>query len=62
MAAEPILITERDEDIHTVIREILRLVRKHDELLEEFRPLLDKYTSNPAAKWRRRAVPQDRQG
>lgn len=42
---------------HEEIHECLRLLRKHDELLEAFRPLLDRYSAvagSPAARWAKR--------
>ncbi len=56
MAAETQEITESNQDIQKVIAEMLVLVREMHAALEEFRPLLDKYVNNPAAKWRRRAI------
>jgi len=32
--------------IHAALDELLALVRKHDELLERFRPLLDQYAAH----------------
>lgn len=78
MVAEITGITERNDDslsvilgeiaaLHDEIHEALRLLRKHDALLEQFRPLLDRY-STPAGAYmaarqaRKRALQEDGNG
>jgi hypothetical protein len=42
--------------LHSETHEVLRLVRAHDALLEQFRPVLDRYaaaTGSAAARWAR---------
>lgn len=43
-------ITESNqESLSVMLAEILRLVRKHDALLEQFRPLIDRYQTPAGA-------------